>query len=408
MSTPLPRPSASSTVARMFHRSLRAVSLAAGASLIAALGGCWVVLGESFTGYAEGSAGDSGAGDAGSMTHPIDDCVPTPAFVVANGVVYPDHAGPAIDIVGGLSPINTDDDVRCDSIGKRATPPYCLLLVTSFHIANGATFGTVGSLPLVIMTVHDLTIDDNGVLDLAGGEYGTYPGVGHDPVKGIGVEAGAGGGNGGPGAGTACGATGGATIDTALVGGGRGGGSPPDSNSNCSVGGSGGGAAQLVSLCGAITIRGNINAGGGGGGSPAMPTLQECPDGYGGGAGGTVWMQSNRNVVFDPNTSYVDLAGGGGGGGGCRATSGDLWTPGTGGDRGDAGVGGSCAAVTGGLGGLGGLQGKSPRAPGTGANGTGGGETRCGGGGGGAGRLILQAPGAVCDSSLTNGFCQVR
>ncbi len=399
---------------------VRGASLAAIAS---ALGGCWVVLGESFTGYASlGDAGTGGATDGGpdtgdgggdardsgvaetgtgtdasSAPHAIDDCLPK--FVVSNGIGYPTRAPPPLEITAALDALDTDSDARC--VFGPATP-YCLLLATSIHIATGAKLGTVGKRPLVVMAVHDLTIDDNGLLDLAGGESGSFPGPG-DHGRGAATGAGGGGGNAEPGGGSACGAIGGPTIDTALVAGGNGGGAL-DPQQGCRLGGSGGGAVQLVSLCGAITVRGTINASGGGGGPVAAPDVT-CPEGYGGGAGGTVWFQAATKVTFDAVTAQVDLAGGGGGGGACRATGANPWTVGTAGNRSAAGGGGACAGPTGGPGGAGAVGGTNARAPAAGGVGTGGGETKCGGGGGARGRLVLQAPSTKCADAPNTGLC---
>ncbi len=401
-------------------RRLRLSRWTATAALLPALGGCWVVLGESFTGYTNAgpssdagnagdtgkgpdtasggdAAGDGGASDAASTPHMIDDCLPT--FVVANGIEYPAHAPPALDITGTLQ-VDTDTYAGCVPVGK--STPYCLLLYYSLHIGTDAKLQTVGSRPLVIMTVQNLTMENNSLLDVAGGDTGSFPGVG-DHAKGAATGAGGGGGNAEPGGASTCGATGGSPITTGLIAGGNGGGAL-DARQGCRLGGSGGGAVQLVSLCGTITIRGTIEASGGGGGGGAASD-QTCPDGYGGGAGGTVWMQADKKILFDTATSNINLTGGGGGGGACRPTAGDPWTSGGAASRADAGVGATCAGATGGLGGQGGVGGQAgaARPPGVGGQGTG--ESHCGGGGGARGRLVLQAPETTCADVTTTGVC---
>jgi hypothetical protein len=401
-------------------------------TLASTLGGCWVVLGESFTDYTSlpdaslpADASDAGdatrsetgtgpdaadaaeasivdAADASTTPHLIDGCLPS--FVVSNGIAYPEHAPGPIDVTGDES-LFTDDDPRCGT-----NPAYCLILASSFHIASTGHYGTSGknavrSRPLVIMAVNDITIDQSGVLDLAGGDNGSFPGAG-DHGPGAATGRGGGGGNAEPGGGNACGDPGGPTVDIALVPGGNGGGGL-GSVAGCDRGGSGGGAVQLVSLCGKITIKGTIEASGGGGGADA--TDGGCPDGRGGGAGGTVWIQAGKPLAFDQAAgASINLGGGGGGGGSCRPTAGDPWTAGTSGNRGVAGGGGICGAITGGAGGGGGMGGVTPNPPANGAKGVGGGETACGGGGGARGRLILQTPGAVCQDVRHNGQCDLR
>ncbi len=391
--------------------------------LVPLLGGCWVVLGESFTGYTNlvpsSDAGDAGdatgttdapittdAGDGGgaidaafdAAPHPIDDC--TPRFVVANGIQYPAQAPPALDITSTLQ-VDTDTYAGCIPVAGPSTP-YCLLLFYELHIGVDAKLQTAGSRPLVVMTVQNLTMENNALLDVAGGDTGSFPGAGPH-TKGAATGPGGGGGNAEPGGGSTCGATGGSPIEIGLFAGGNGGGAL-DARQGCRVGGSGGGAVQLVSLCGTITIRGTIEASGGGGGGGAMAD-QGCPDGYGGGAGGTVWMQSDKKIVFDSATAAIKLSGGGGGGGACRPTAADPWTSGGAASRADAGVGGTCAGATGGPGGVGGVGGQAGAAnpPGTGAQGTG--DARCGGGGGARGRLVLQAPETTCADVVSTGVC---
>jgi hypothetical protein len=396
---------------------------AATAALVPAIGGCWVVLGESFTGY--GSAGPADGGDAGDTgtsadardgaapadgggdgaavdagPHMIDDCLPS--FMVANGIQYPDHAPPALDITGTLQ-VDTDTYPGCIDVLGGGKTPYCLLLLYELHIGTDAKLQTAGSRPIVVMTVQNLTTENNSLIDVAGGDTGSFPGAG-DHSKGAATGAGGGGGNAEPGGGSTCGATGGSTIvDTGLFPGGNGGG-PLDTRQGCRVGGSGGGALELVSLCGTITLRGTIDASGGAGGGGAMGD-QTCPDGYGGGAGGTIWMQSDKKILFDTSTAGINLSGGGGGGGACRPTAADPWASGNPGSRGDAGAGATCAGSSGGDGGLGGVGGQtgSAHAPGNGTQGTG--DSKCGGGGGGRGRLVLVAPETTCADVVSTGVC---
>lgn len=389
--------------------------------------GCWVLVGESFDGYSSTSAdsdaggtSDTGAqgegggpgrdgspekeagstpdgGDAGTVDaapHPIDDCTPT--FQVANGIAYPTHANDTVELIspdGGN--FDTTDDVRCYG---GTSLPYCLVIAKNLTIPTGKKLGAYGRRPLVLMAVQDVTIEADGILDIAGSDGPSIPGPGkHDDGRGDGF--GSGGGNGEPGAG-ACGANGGAAIPLGLVGGGNGGKSI--AGTFCQQGGSGGGAVQIVSLCGKISIAGYINGNGGG---ASTGDSNDCAQGFGGGAGGTVWLQAGTPIALDQGSSKIQLAGGGGSGGSCRAVPTDAWTTGSNGYVNMAGGPGTCGGPTGGLAGDGGIGGDAPGAGQAGSPGSG--EATCGGGGGGRGKLVLQAPLTTCKDARTDGVCVV-
>lgn len=389
------------------------------ATFALATAGCWVVIGESFSGYvagagADASAGDDGgdatadggrdaavdaadAGDAAPVT--IEGC--TPAFVPLNGVTYPPTSTGTLDLTSDLI-LNTDTSSHCWS----GSPSICVVVVSSLHIATGATLWVGGGRALAIVAVHDITIDERGVLNAAGSNEGGPAGPG-DHTAGTGTGRGGGGGNAEPGQGSCGSNNGGASVaNPGLRGGGHGGGGDHPQVS-CQVQGMGGGAVALVSLCGSVTVRGQVNAAGGGGGGGAVRN-PACPDGLGGGAGGTVWIEAPPNGFFaDPGTGgSINLAGGSGGGGACN--SGGAWTSGTSGDGLVPGAGASCAANNGPVGGDGGVGGNRPSSPQPGGDkhfvsgnvGT----ATCGGGGGGVGWLFLR--GTACKAGMTNGVCQ--
>jgi hypothetical protein len=349
-----------------------------------------VLIGESFDGYVPKP--DAGPDtmmpmpDAGAFTsapHPIDDC--TPAFTVANDVGYPDKSPGDFD----LSPtadggIFTDDNPQCYQPPNRPPLPYCLILGGTIRVQANATLGTLGKRPLVLMAVHDVSIDGN--VNVGGTDsFGGGGGPGAHP--GSAVAYGGGGAGMEPGAG-ACKAEGGVPVlEAGLFGGGNGGGFF-DPSVACHAGGYGGGALQIVSLCGKISIRGSIDASGGGGGSIDDPV---CGVGFGGGGGGTVWIQGQQFAFDTANGATINLSGGGGGGGTCREMGSGSWTTGQSGNREAPGVGASC--VTGGAadGGRGGGFNDSPEAGVLGVAQQPG-EIGCSGAGGGRGLLMFQLP----------------
>ncbi|NOU33509.1 MAG: hypothetical protein HOO96_36900, partial [Polyangiaceae bacterium] len=272
--------------------------------------GCWVVIGESFDGYSrrgDGGGVDGGAPDA--VSDVVEDRPPLPPgftsaphavgtclakFTVSNNVGYPPSEivptamtiVPITDAADPTDKLDTDKDPRC----YRTTPelPYCLLYVSTLEITSGAVLGAFGSRPVAIVATGDITIRQDGVLNVGAFDAPQPGGPGaHDGGNALTFRGG--GGNAEPGA-SGCTDQGGAAISPAgLVGGGNGGKGRTDGNPACRQGGGGGGAVQLVSLCGTVRLDGNgtIDATGGGGGTSNDPA---CPGGFGGGAGGTVWV----------------------------------------------------------------------------------------------------------------------
>jgi hypothetical protein len=416
------------------RRIARGAATLAGGLLI---GGCWMLIGESFDGYStdagvtvmeggmhasiDGKA-DRRPGTAGPPA--IDDC--SPSFFVANAVTYPERSPGACEIPGACATVSNsetydggaillDTDKDCYG-GADSGLPYCLVLATSVHIREKTRVEVFGSRPLVVVSVHDFTIDDRGVLNAAGEDQG---GTGYadglrgggpgDHAAGSSSSRGGGGGNAEPG-GSPCGQQAGPPIEleAGLVAGGHGGAllspAPLMATTRCPTGGLGGGAVQIVSLCGTIIIGGVVDvAGGAGGGGQVRSSTggsdDVCPNGAGGGAGGTVWLQASQPVVFQASTGgHVRLSGGGGGGGACKDSTASPWLPGGGGNNADfsapatPGAGGACSG--GSFGGAGGAGGSFDTAPGAGESPTpvSPGQGRCGGGGGARGRLVLQAP----------------
>jgi hypothetical protein len=374
------------------------------------LGGCGLVIGEWFGGYSEQDASDGGSdedapaadgGGADAAPHTIDDCTPT--FALWNGITYPTSA-PIGDLTvadAGNDLFNTDGDPRCWS----GASSICVVVARTVHVTPGATLATFGNRPLAIVAVHDLTVDQNGVINIAGGDQGGVAGPGDHEAGTASARGGAGGGA-EPGMGNACDAGGGSAIATpGFVGGGHGGGMDHP-RADCQLAGLGGGALELVSLCGKITINGTVNGAGGGGGGGALRD-NACPEGLGGGAGGNVWIQAGPNQldVGLATGGLISVAGGGGGGGACSTDDGGTWTGGGSGFGESPGDGGVCpggGTLAGGPGGVGGDQPSPPFAGGAPIPGTG--VATCGGGGGGVGWLFIQ--GSDCTPGITNGICR--
>ena len=204
------------------------------------------------------------------------------------------------DVSGNLIQINTDE--------------YPTLHVTSFLLEEGWTLEAVGSGPLVIQSLTDITI--NGLILCRGEDgqdaIGAQPGFG-----GLGRCGGGRGGNGGvvsadgergisPSA-TITGGQGGNFTGGAAVGGGGGGSwnqtTSPGNGSNASING---GQAGLSVSDPDFTFT-NGSAGGGGGSG----TVTDAGGG-GGAGGGTVLLSAVRNISVGP-LGEIDANGGNGG-----------------------------------------------------------------------------------------------
>lgn len=366
-----------------------------------------LLIGESFDGYkardgGADSAQDAIASDGGfsGAPHKIDECVPT--FALSNGIGYPDRTTQAIDIAttpdGGIV---TDDDVRC-YVPPSGPLPYCLLLVSSFRVRQGAFLGFLGARPLAIVSVGDVEI--GGVLDVSGEDgYGRGGPGGH--TLGAATQFGGGGSSATDRGGNGCDGGAGNLFEAGLTGGGNGGGFF-DPKFDCHGGGNGGGAVQIVSLCGTVKLtgNGNINASGGGGGATSEPS---CATGFGGGAGGTVWIESAKFTLDKANGASIDLSGGGGGGGACRNDNVSVWTEGMGASRRLAGGGAACMTSNGGNGGNGAYR-DTPAENGNPLTAQAPGEASCGGAGGGRGLVVLRTQMGKCAdiAGFQTGICR--
>lgn len=321
------------------------------------------------------------------------DFMPTSEEYAASGnwTIGDDTTIDTSNLGGTTPPANTELVLGMQDNGTQVA----VLRARDFKVAAGDTLRVVGSLPLVIIADHDVSID--GTLDL--GARTVTPGAGGSaPFGGMGVgghgtsggnnedSGGGGGGFGGPGSigGTgnnvATGGTAGATYNAASLLGGSSGGGPPQLTGCTNKGGAGGGAI-LIYARNKLDVKGTINAGGGGG-EAGLQCANNYRSGAGGGSGGLIYLQTPSL------TGDGDLVanGGGGGGGTCSNTNGGNANATAGGDGAlTAATGGTGRGDCGANGGTGATQAAAP---------TSGTQVRIngGGGGGGLGRIIYRAP----------------
>jgi hypothetical protein len=274
-----------------------------------------------------------------------------------------------------------------------------LLHMTSWNLAAGMTFNTIGVLPLLVVTDGDIVVDgtvnllptpfheaDCGTLD---GNTSAFSGAG---AAGGGHGA-AGGGGGENGDGDTTGQIGGVghgdpTLIPLTVGCAGGVGGAGGAMNHGGHGGFGGGAIELAAQT-KIKINGRVMAGGGGGGAGGASVMNAggctgnvacAGGGGGGGAGGGILLEAPEVDV--PIAALICAGGGGGGEGGDSAQAG----------VGQSGSDGTCIAGFGGAstraggdGGNGSIAGPAPK----GLDGTIGAVPPNGGGGGGG------APGRI-------------
>jgi hypothetical protein len=277
-----------------------------------------------------------------------------------------------------------------------------LLHMTSWNIATGMTFNTIGVLPLLVVTDAGIVID--GTVNLLPTPFheadcGTLDG-GTSAFSGAGAAGGghaaAGGAGGDNGDGTTSGTAGGVahgdpTLIPLTIGCAGGVGGAGGAMNHGGHGGYGGGAIELAAQT-SIKITGRVMAdggGGGGGGSSVMNAAGctgnvACAGGGGGGGGGGAILLEAPDVTVQP-TASVCAAGGGGGEGGDSATAGVA----------QPGVDGSCLAGAGGASARAGGDGGNGSIAGTAAKGMPGvlapAPNGGGGGGGAPGRIRIHA-----------------
>ncbi len=268
-----------------------------------------------------------------------------------------------------------------------------LIVVRSLDVQAGAVVTVTGGVPLVIVSLSDVTWFGQ----LAANSSSTALAVGAGggaPAASDGVGLGAGGGKGGSG--------------TTAIGGGGG--------SYCGIGGTGGGAASTSAAYGGVDVRplvggsagggGVIASGAGGGGVQIVAagtiTLKAGSSitvgGQGGPSGGVAADQnaggagSGGSILLEAQTVVVDgtlAANGGGGGGDYSATSSDATADAT-------PAAGAAGGTSGGAGGAGGA--------GATVNGAAGKVTagiNAGGGGGGVGRIRVNTVTGVAGGTGT-------
>jgi hypothetical protein len=230
-----------------------------------------------------------------------------------------------------------------------------LLHMTSWSVASGMTFNTIGALPLLVVTDDGIVVDgtvnllptpfheaDCGTLD---GDTNAVSGAGA-AGGGHAAAGGAGGENGdGDTAGPAGGlAHGDPTLIPLTIGCAGGVGGAGGASNHGGHGGYGGGAIELAAQT-SIKITGRVLAdgGGGGGGGASMMSAVGCNGnvacaggGGGGGGGGAILLEAPD--ISAPASASICAAGGGGGEGGDSASAG----------VGQAGIDGSCLAGGGG------------------------------------------------------------
>ncbi len=304
--------------------------------------------------------------------------------------------------------INTDSDSRCVVQKQTGGPDVCMIGGNDLNVT--AMLRAIGSRPLVLVAVHDLTV--SAVLDVSGDAtmpaagantgncIGTGPGAASmgSPGGGGGGGFGATGAAGGNGANGAIGGAAGTTSMPTFVRGGCDGGTG-GMNGNL-LGGAGGGAGGSVYLVAGNSIEiasgGAVAAGGGGGAAGgAAPGSGKGGGGGGGASGGLVGLDA-PTVGVDGN---VWATGGGGGGGATNTATGVAGATGNASNT----AGGQGGGGGGGNGGNGGLNNVPPLA----ANGqpatcTPSGSVYCGGGGGGGGVGVvwLNATNAVVTATI--------
>jgi hypothetical protein len=294
-------------------------------------------------------------------------------------------------------------DIRQDSTSSACTyrfgdRDYCLLHVTSMHVAAGRTFQAIGSRPMIIVSDGDIIVDGTITTSFNGSDATACSGL--DGLPGSqysGGGAGAGGytagGNGGRGdqGGTLAGAADPDTMLSPLVAGCPGGTGGAPGGLSAAPGGSGGGAIELASKT-AIRVSGGAQIlANGGGGSPGMHITSRAGGGGGGGAGGRILLEAPL-VVVDAQGMVCAVGGGGGTGASfmsnitMRGLDGTDCTPGAGGTiganppAGDGGAGGDANPPQPGLDQTGGFAG--------------------GGGGGAGGRIRINAMTRQTGSSI--------
>lgn len=342
-------------------------------------------------------------GSIGIEISNLDPCtIPGPGAALAPGpgdwFLHTDDGTLYANVTGEVVPI-----VSTVVAQQTGGPNVRVVSTTELTIANGTRVYVTGSLPLVIVSFGDATIDDLffvGADNARPGAGGDLPGAcvdsaGEDGIvqeeMGSGAGGGAYGSSGGDGAKVA--GTGGSPLPVAggsptgntditpLRGGCKGG----DGANNPSLGGrggGGGGALQLVAngtlsigSGGAITARG----GGATGTEEQSPTADPAAGGGGGGSGGAILLEAEHLSI----DGYVTANGGGG----SEGTYGGGSAPG---QAGEDGYSFSSTAAGGGgdwcYGGNGGSGGSGAAEAGDGSQGevdsSGG-----GGGGGGVGRI---------------------
>ena len=276
-----------------------------------------------------------------------------------------------------------------------------LLHMTSWNVAGGMTFNTIGVLPLLVVTDGAIVIDgtvnllptpfheaDCGMLD---GDSSAVAGAGA-AGGGHAATGGSGGQNGEGTAGQIGGiAHGDPTLIPLTIGCAGGVGGDGGASNHGGHGGFGGGAIELAAQT-SIRINGRMIAAGGGAGGGAVSVMNAvgcngnvacAGGGGGGGAGGAILLEAPSIDVAQP--AIVCAVGGGGGEGGDSAIAG----------VGQAGTDGSCTGGTGGSsiraggdGGNGSISG--PASPGM-QGGTTATPTGGGGGGGAPGRIRIHA-----------------
>jgi hypothetical protein len=287
--------------------------------------------------------------------------------------------------------INTASDSRCRDFTLNGTA-LCLIYVTSFQVAQGATLTAVGSKPLAIVSMSVATVA--GVVDVSSHLGAAQQGAGSGacvntfPAEGGSVGSGAGGG------GSLFG-TGGRGGDGTANSGGIRDGSPPTPvitvvntvRAGCSGGAGGslnnvggaagtGGGAIYIAAWHTVTVSGSVRANGAGGGAGGI-----VAGGGGGGSGGSVMLEAPTVSVMSGAKLSANGGGGGEGGGSAASTHpGADGTVGSGPAPGGSAVGGSTGGDggNGAAGALAGTNGASDNAAG-------------GGGGGGAGIVWVKA-----------------
>jgi hypothetical protein len=287
-------------------------------------------------------------------------------------VVHTDSAGPMTDCF--TSPIRTVKQPDGSKVN--------LVVVKSLTLEKKGAMSVTGSLPFVVVSLADVTLDGTIDAHSASLEQGAGGAAGaQTTAKGSGAGGGAAGsaskaiagsggsycGAGGAGGGQSAGGSSVGSIDIRpLVGGSAGGGGQEGS-------GSGGGGVQVVAA-GALTIKSGsfITVGGAAGPFAGLATDQNAG---GGGSGGSILLEATTIDV----AGILAANGGGGGGAFAGAPASDATpnaTPAPGGKAGDDGAAGGAGGA-----------GSTPK----GTAGKAGKDLNSGGGGGGAGRIRMNS-----------------